>query len=57
VRRGTIEDDRGLRETVGDGAGRHNVVRPRPSPGRTDCPVANTAVEEAGKEDSMRMRG
>jgi len=22
--------------------GRRNVVRPRPGPGRTDCPVANT---------------
>jgi len=25
-----------------DGTGRWDVVRPRPGPGRTDCPVANT---------------
>jgi len=26
-----------------DRTGRQNVVRPRPGPGRTDCPVENTA--------------
>ena len=25
-----------------DGGGQHNVVRPRPGPGLTDRPVANT---------------
>jgi len=41
-RQGTTGDDRGRQGTTGDGGGRHNVVRPRPGPGRTDCPVANT---------------
>jgi len=29
-----------------DGTGRRNVVRPRPGPGRTDCPVADTELEK-----------
>jgi len=45
-RRGTTGDDGGRRGTTGDGGGRHNVVRPRPGPGRTDCPGANTEFQK-----------
>jgi len=40
----TVGDGGRWWETVGDGGRRHNVVRPRPCPGWTDCPVANTDV-------------
>jgi len=45
-----IEDNRGRVGTVGDGGGGHNVIRPRPGAGRTDCPVANTVMKSAEGE-------
>jgi len=40
-----------------DGTGRRNVVRPRPGPGRTDCPVANTGcgLTAMGFENKKQM--
>ena len=36
-----------------DGTGRRNVVRPRPAPGRTDCPVANTEIDSLKSHKSF----
>jgi len=38
-----------------DGTGRRNVVRPSPGPGRTDCPVANTAYGEIHVETVLNQ--